>query len=691
MNDDHQNDFAKRLERIQNRTGEYGSPIETVGETRGKDKVIAGYVFLVGLLMILGGGFYGLFSSGKIEEWQTTITAKIDDLTTIEMNPLSGLGEAVLESAFENQQAKTQDTLAEREAQRRNTLIAPSRDWREQTSTDPRVTERMGPSYGLGYAVSQLGNPISTNTIYANFTPTGPSSTLGAIETFDANETCTLKPVGAAQKFVNINIGRTNFYAPIQRTDTANTNEIINKAARDALDDGHTPGMISVPRGHINVVDVLITDTSGPLYLALQKAGGALWNIHAAPGVDIAHIAMIGGASGVTGNIGSATFESLTPSREANNTQFYDFRGQPGDIDCMARPFREPNISWGAWTGAKNGNTLDGNLLFGQDKGFDSYNHWFTQTFGFSANANLISADRTGAILVGDAPDNPIVLGDTATTVHLPSRYEYITGTPQERENQIISHYTQRVEAAVGGHHSMVLPEALVLSETSEVVETEISGQRRSFGDRIMNSNDVESKVSLTDLNAERRVSFQSRITLDELLTEGEATPPEDQRYTYAIMRAPRYMMRYCEDTLIEIATQCKIFRTTVHDSGDGEYQIRADFAYIPNYSIGDVTRINNGEFVSAFVPDLAESRTHQTAEERRAFLVALKDLCDTLRSEYNNCLIGTAGFYLDRPARFSGSDVRSNASGWVEVYLVDNPFEQRQFEQRVEELRGAN
>ncbi len=267
-----------------------------------------------------------------------------------------------------------------------------------------------------------------------------------------------------------------------------------------------------------------------------------------------------------------------------------------------------------------------------------------------------------------------------------------LTGTQTAREAELVAVYADLVAAAAGGAYQDVMPAAFDLGQATPETPaaSEIGGQRRSFGDLVMRTNDIDSKVSLTELNRERRVSFSTRMTLDDLLQDGEAMPPEDMRHSYALMRAPRQMMPYCTDTLIEIATKCRIFKATVHDAGNGEYQVRADFAYVPNYTIGNVERIRGGDFISAFLPDENEDNTYQTPEERRAFLVRLKDICDLLRPEYGNCLIGTAGFNLDGPARFIGG-TRASAAGWVEVYMPDNPFEERNFQERAEAVFAEN
>lgn len=89
-------------------------------------------------------------------------------------------------------------------------------------------------------------------------------------------------------------------------------------------------------------------------------------------------------------------------------------------------------------------------------------------------------------------------------------------------------------------------------------------------------------------------------------------------------------------------------------------------------------------------IPDQLARRRYQTPEDRRAFLISLKKVCAELRADDTNCLIGTGSFYLNQPTRFSNSGVTGHAVGWVEVHHLDNPFEEKKFQERVAALLAA-
>ncbi|MEO1639161.1 MAG: hypothetical protein AAFU41_07940 [Pseudomonadota bacterium] len=691
-----QNDFSERLRRIEeNRQPvaqpEYEPPIRSSGRRSGgrggggssnrRASVVLTVITSATIAAVVG--VVMMERSGEMPDFR--------EMLTFEMASIGGdmptFQEAILESSLTRQTERAEERQAALAEERANTLIAPAAE-REAPPVEPVTTGRMGATFGAGFAATASGTPIDAATIIAGFSPTDPNTPVGDLAFFEHNETCTLRPVGADEKYHAVMIRGSYNPAPVQMLSQATIDDTLTDTVKEAVEEGYSPGLLKIARGGRLTADVIVTDTSGPLYLMLQsQSGGTIWNIHAAPGVEIAHIAMIGhGDSGLTGNIGNATFEAVRAFDFADRIDFNFYNGEPEDFDCMAQPYRDPDESWAAWEGAKAGNTLDGNLLFGQSNGFKAYDYWFTQTMGFSSKENAIDANRAGVVLVGDAPTEPLTIPAGPHPLHIRQYDHIITGTEEVREAEIVALYTDILTKAAGGDIAGTIPAASEISPAPESIAN-LGGERRDFGDLVMNKNDVESVISTTDLNRERRVSFSNLFTWEDILAQGEAMPPEDQQNLYATLRLPRLMQSFCTDTLVEIASKCGMYKATVHNAGDGEFQVRADFAYIPNYNIGDVTRQSNGEFITAHLPDQREGRSNQTPEERRAFLVELQEVCTELRKEYGNCLISVGGFYLDRPATFSGGGGRATAAGWVSVYTANNRFEESLLEEKADEI----
>ncbi len=691
-----QDDFSDRLRRIEARKGpsDLQNPEPAIRSARKRKSSGNLRPTLIIATMLFGaiGAMWGILymeRGGSFSDIRDKVAARAGglDLGFVE---LPSFQEVVFESAMDNQQEKLAERRAAEAEARARTLIAPPRAPRE-VPTEPVATARLGTVFGASYAASQSGTPIALDSIMVGFQPTGPDTPIGAPEFFEYNSECTLRPVGTAEKFINVNVGYAQNEAPVQMLDDAVIHASLEDAIKEAIGDGHSPGMLSVARGGRSAIDVIVTDTSAPLYMMLQTLGGnIIWNIHAAPGVEIAHIALVANASsGLTGNIGDASFEAIRAADFGNQMDFYSYRGEPEDLECMARPFRKPDESWGAWAGAKRGNTLDGNLLFMRDNGHDAYDHWFTQTMGFGSAENLLSANEAGAVLVGNLSSELFSAPDAPGTFYVERHDHILTGPAAAREAETIRLYSELVAQAAGGDHRGTIPEPQDLGGALAEAAV-VGGQRRNFGEMVMNNNVVEEVVSLTELNGHRTASLSQWFTMDDMLADDEAMPPEELRDIYAMLRGPKLLQAFCKDTLVEIASKCSMYRASVRSFNRNDmdaFEVRADFAYIPNYAIGDVTRISNGEFISAGLRDQLTGRGMTSPEDRRAFLADIEKVCDELRKEYGNCLIDTAKFFLDRPSPRDDSAEVAQGFGSVSVYTVETRFEEGNLLEKAEEI----
>ena len=715
-----QDDFSDRIRRIHEKKAQQPRPapeepplIRSTGSPRPKRKKskaprnIRATLVLWGLLIVSVGGaasFIYMDQGGRFDDLRERVAGAVefaipqnagDTDSMISVGPLETM---MLDAAMRNQGAKTAEDRAAAAEARATTLIAPPAA-PDAPSTEPMITDRMGPAFGQGYAASAGDAPIALNEIMVGFAATGGDSTFGTPTVFENNAECTLRPIGADETFANVSIAVPAAIAPLQMLNDESMRAVLEGRITERLENGETPGMLEIFRGGYRAVDVIVTDRSGPLYLMLQtQSGNVLWNIHAGPDVEIAHIAMVTpGNAALTGNIGGASFESLRASDFGERPDFNYYRGEPEDFDCMAYPFRKPDETWGAWAGAESGRTLDGNLLFSQDKGFDAYDHWFTKTLGRSSEEGQIGAWEAHAVLIGNLPSELLNAPKGTHPLYVTAHDHILTGNAEARETATVALYTDIVTQASGGDYRDTIPPALDVGEAIASTGT-VGGQRRSFGDLIMDTNDVEAVVSVTDLNRERRAFFSTFVSWDEILGPGEAMPPEELQKLYGLMRAPRVMQQYCADTLVEIASKCGMYKTTVRQVTVDDtdlLEVRADFAYIPNYTIGDVTRINNGDFLSIpLLQDAVEGRSATNAEDRRAFLGDLKKLCEALRAEHGNCLIDVSGFTIPRPDIVGQDSPRSAAYGSVAVYGVDTRFAVANLEEQAqaifEEIQGA-
>lgn len=565
----------------------------------------------------------------------------------------------------------------------------------ENAGFAPRVTGRMGYEYGADYAVAATGEAVPVDAIFSVNPAAAENPQTPKVEMFAANADCTLRRPQAGEKLVNVNVFGSFVEAPVRVLQDDVVIDMLTTAAKDVVNEGKSFDDMAIDRGTVSGIDVYVTDTSAPLYLMLQTVSDdMMWTIHAAPGVQIAHVAMIADqTSAVAGNIGDATIEALRTSDYGHTHEQFHSRRTADDYTCMTMPFQKPNEIWGAWEGSKGGNTMDGNLLFGQTNGYDAYAHWYRGVLGQEPDSNQVIAASAPAVLVGPQPAEPLSAVDAAVgTVHLLQADYVISGTAEEREAKTLALYHDLLTAAAGRDPKTVMPPSRVLVADPAAVATEATEPAADGGGLLglLAGGSILKAPTFTDFgNSSVRLesSVQQSLSFAALLAEGEAMPRDALLPLYALLRTPRATERFCADTLAEFARSCVVEKVAVSDVNDGMLSVRTDFIYEPNYDIGDIASEHADGHNSAFIPSTAPPAAYAEPEGRRAWLAKTLELCALVRAEFGNCAVDVTGFYLDRPASFSGSDTRSGAAMWLSVRGVENQFEESQLQARVDAL----
>jgi hypothetical protein len=564
-------------------------------------------------------------------------------------------------------------------------------DRSEQPAVSARVgmiSGRLGSELAADHAITADGTAIPMQSIM--LPAAGDTGITPELRMFAANADCTLRRPLAGEKLVNVNIRGSAATAPISVLDDARVLDVLEAAAKDVLEEGGSFDTMPIDRGAMPMVDVYVTDTSAPLYLMLQTfSDDMMWAVHAAPGVRIAHVAMIaGGTSGVAGNIGDASVEAIRSDTYGHVHEDFHDQNPPESYTCMTLPFRNPDESWSAWFGAKQGNAMDGNLLFGQSNGYEAYAHWFRGAVGVGPDTHIVDAAIAPAALVGPAPAAPLAAAEAGKVIHIMQSAHVIAGNEAEREAQIIALYRDVLTDAAGGDPMAVMP-----PERSFADAAPAAGEGAAEGEGLfaqlaaVRDLDLMPSVSLYNSQLELRSSVEQAIPMTSLLTDGEAMPPEHLRELYAMLRAPRLTEGHCADTLVEIAISCRVSKVTVNALPDDLLQVWTDFTYVPRYAGGDLAEEHADGYNAAFLPEPDGTKTYATREDRRAFLQRLLRVCDVLRAERGNCHVEVTGFYLWRPAHFSGTSIETHAAGWVAVRGVENPYEQKLLQTRAEQI----
>ena len=560
--------------------------------------------------------------------------------------------------------------------------------------------DRLGAEYGDSHVANAVAKPIAIADLASGVQVSEPNTPVTDVALFDANATCTLQRPARDEKVLNVYVRNSGIEAPVQAINSAEMQRFLEQQVSKALEEGKPLDLSNVNEGRFNMVDVYVTDTTAPIYLVLQTfSSNIVWNLHTAPGVTVSHVAMIsGGSSGLAGDIGTATIESLR-ARDFGaypEVSYNSKRPAPEDYDCMAWPYQQPNESWTAWQGSKDGNTMDGNLLFGQSYGYDVYEHWYRKALGTSPNENAVISALARAALAGPIPAQPVAFPkQDGLKLRLMRHDQVFSGTTSEREKKFVDHYQGILAAAAGGDiTSITRPEVELALATNQPKPTEVKVEGDSGGtflDLVTSGSpweqEFQAMIDMSRSNKERRVGFDQEVSLEDMLAQDEAMPPKDQQLLYAMIRAPRAMEHHCQETLVEIAAKCRVLSLLTRQTKNGTYAVNVTFGYVPNYTIGTVKKNSGWAFVSAFLPDTTATSALDTPEQRKAFLGRLIKVCDELRAETGSCVISTVGFYMNSAARFSPSNITTWAAGWVSVYSPDNPFEKEQLEKKAQEI----
>jgi hypothetical protein len=152
------------------------------------------------------------------------------------------------------------------------------------------------------------------------------------------------------------------------------------------------PAEASVPMNlRYQSYDVVVTETTAPVYLVLQTGpGNRIWNIHAAPGARIERVVLLGG-----NQVGVANLDPVVP---------VEVILQEGLETCNVRPALPLNAGHALNVAAASGDADAMVALDAHDVAVQAYDQWFLDTFGVAADPSRVGFDRGRVSLVGPVP-----------------------------------------------------------------------------------------------------------------------------------------------------------------------------------------------------------------------------------------------------------------------------------------------
>jgi hypothetical protein len=210
------------------------------------------------------------------------------------------------------------------------------------------------------------------------------------VEFVEAIYGCKFEPPGPQDKVVLVTAKEIEARAPVftfARPDIARRAEaFVAEWKRRGVDPGIEPENLV---DGMRLAEVVVTDTSAPLYLVLGGPPKVVWNIHSAEGVRIARVAMIAGRDAAIANLPAGVPVSLIAAVQAEK--------------CNAIPFRRPNSRWGIAEQAK-ADPAAKDILDKRHVSHSNFDRWFVASFTIDSEQVAIGADGASNFLVGPPP-----------------------------------------------------------------------------------------------------------------------------------------------------------------------------------------------------------------------------------------------------------------------------------------------
>ncbi|WP_108815469.1 hypothetical protein [Loktanella sp. Alg231-35] len=319
-----------------------------------------------------------------------------------------------------------------------------------------------GPTLASPLVANQSPEPLELAAITDTADlPTGDTP-IGQLIGFDRNAMCDLRQPLPTEKVMNLRIQTALITAPVQAFSQEQLANRLIDNIENVTQDGRAYDATAQVTGQKTAMDVFVTDSSAPIYLVLQNLGpGVIWNIHTAPDVTIAHVAIVSsGYSGLVAPPNDASFEALLVSDFVSR---HEFGADDVVRECMIRPWRKPQADWIASIKAADGNMLYENQVHTYQKGYDAYNAWFTQTLGVDASTHLVTARDAAHALLGPVPAEPIAYQSMAgQDVYVMRTDHMFTGDTATRQSTTDDLHDSLLLAAIGGGIDALNPDPMV-------------------------------------------------------------------------------------------------------------------------------------------------------------------------------------------------------------------------------------
>ncbi len=490
--------------------------------------------------------------------------------------------------------------------------------------------------------LGNLPDPLELSAITTGAVPPDSATEIGRIIPFDRNEDCNLRRPLTGEQVVNVRLENGALPVPIRAFSDAALVEQLTRNVTAVTQNRQPYDAQAQVRGQMTGVDVILTDTSAPIYLVLQNMGdGIIWNVQTAPGVTLAHVAIVASdLSGLVSPPGDTSFEALLVS---DFVPPHVFGADETPRACMIRPWRAPQPEWTAVQRAE-GDPRYRNQIDSFNQGYAAYNAWYTGTLGVDASTNLVAADTAAHVLVGPVPDAPFAYHPMAgRDVYLMRADHMLSGDAATMQATIDALHDALLRDAVGGDVALLDPVAVTAPPVPAAPEPVApAALPRDPLQYMRDRSTLRSLFSTEDLTSDRTITITELVTIGDILASGESTPDLSRVPLYAAARAPMRMARHCDDVIAGFGLACEVLATSTRLLEDDRVEMTAELAYIPAAELGDPRDVGNAAFFTAEVALDADARLLPPFEPdtRLAAMRKAQAICDRLREDFRNCVV---------------------------------------------------
>jgi hypothetical protein len=250
-------------------------------------------------------------------------------------------------------------------------------------------TELRGYRAPIGVMMGADETPYWMASAVSDFHEAGNSQLPAMIENLPTGGSCTFAKPRTDELLAKVHVDSSPMKAPVyvvsRLTMAERTKQYLEnyKAEMDIVP-------LNIGDDQMGIVDVVVTETSKPIYLVLAYSSATIFNLQLKEGAKVSRIALVG-----FGPVGVANVDPSIPMRALNG---------PAMQLCNATPFRQPADHWIFFRNAKEDSSLS-DVLSKNYSYYSKFSRWYRGSFGQPSEPNSIGASEASHVLVGPLPE----------------------------------------------------------------------------------------------------------------------------------------------------------------------------------------------------------------------------------------------------------------------------------------------